>query len=115
MRGEWVGWILFFLEMVEVAARDSSNRARKLLELQEAYRSRITSSRSTFVSQALDLAMRRVYLSIPDVERGTGASYPGAKTAVEALIHAGVLVPHGRIRGRQVWRADELLHEVYDA
>lgn len=113
-RGAWLEWVLLFLDAVRSAARDALRRVERFLELHDEYRERVAASPSKAPLLALDFVMERVFVTVRDVEDATGTTYPTARVAIDALVEAGVLVPHARIRGSQVWRAEQLLREVYE-
>lgn len=46
-QGDWTGWLLFFLEVVEEQARDALQRARSLQDLRERMRRQVSAVRSS--------------------------------------------------------------------
>lgn len=113
--GAWTEWIIFMLRAMKVAAADALGRVQRVMELHEQYQQKVrTATNSKYPILALELVMDRAFVSVPDVVQFAETTYPTAKSAIETLQSLGVLVPHGRIRGRQIWRAEELLREVYD-
>jgi Fic family protein len=115
-QGAWTEWIMFFLEAVRASAADARRRVERVLALRDHYQEQIIAgSNSKVPAVALELVMDRVFVSVRDVERFTHTTYPTARAAIDTLTELGILVPHGRVRGRQLWRADELLREVYES
>ncbi len=114
-QGKWLDWVLFMLDAMRVAASDALRRVQRLMELHEGYRQLIASSTSSkFPLVALDVVMDRTFVAVRDIERYAQTTYPTAKSAIETLVELKILVPHARIKGRQVWRAEQLLREVYE-
>jgi Fic family protein len=114
--GDWSGWILFMLEATRASAEDARARVDRVLTLRDEYQERVlAASNSKVPAIALDAVLDRVFVSVRDVKDATRTTYPTARAAIEALVSAGILVPHGRVRGRQLWRAEQLLREVYES
>jgi Fic family protein len=113
--GLWVEWLLFFLRAVKSQAEDAMERLHRVRALQLEYERRVktgTTSRTAFL--AIPAVMDNVFISVPQIARATGSSYPAAKGAVEALTSLGILIPYRRIKGAQFWVADEVAKEAYD-
>ncbi len=113
MAGDWLGWVLFFLEAVRWQAQDARQRTARVLALHARYRE-LARALPKAALLAVDLAMERVYLTVSQVAEHAQVSYNTARAAVAALEQAGILRPYGRVRGVQLWEAAELLHEVYE-
>jgi len=108
-RGAWGGWIEFFLQAVHDQAEDTVQRAGSLLELREAYRSRVTEGRhSALLLGIIDRLFQSPAVTITGLARDVGASYPAAKQNVEKLVAAGILEPLSDTRNK-VYMAREIL------
>jgi Fic family protein len=113
-RGAWKEWLLFFLDAVRSQAHDSRFRVQRTLDLQLRYRQLaqdVSSSRTALL--AVDLIMDRIYVTVSALAKYAGATYPTARSAIDALVTAKILAPYGRVHGAQVWEARELLDQVY--
>lgn len=113
-RGTWQTWISFFLEAIRDAAMDASARVRRALELEQRYRASLATSRSPNALRALDVALDRLFVSVPQMEAALDTTAPTARAVIDSLVDAGVLVSEGRIRGRQQWFARDLVEQVYE-
>ena len=113
--GAWENWLRFFLVGVLEQSLDAGERVTRILDLQEDYRQRIRGvGRSRVPLEALDLVLRQVIVSVPDVAEFAKCEYRTAKNAVHALASAGIVsaIPNTY---PQWWRAQELLREVYES
>lgn len=112
--GEWEAWICFFLAALQAQAVDSGERVQRLFQLRERYREAASALSSRVPGRALDLVLRQVFVSVPEIANYTGSTYPTAKAAVDQLVKLGVVAPWGKLAGRQYWHAAEVLAEVYE-
>ncbi len=91
-RGNWLEWINFFLKGVTEQARDSIQRAQRLLDLWQTYRDRL---------QAIGGSAHRLHLvddlfafpvtTIPEAQKLLGITYRAAQLNIEKLVDAGIL------------------------
>jgi Fic family protein len=74
-KGEWEPWLLFFLKGVQLQARDALDRASRVLALQASYRERVRQrARSQAALATLDLAMEKVFVTVPGVAGSSGGT-----------------------------------------
>lgn len=94
-RGAWSEWLAFFLRGVAEQSRDTIVRARKLQDLREDWRRRLTQARApALLLQLADSLFEAPVLTIPQAQRILGVRhYNSAKLNVEKLVSAGVLQP----------------------
>lgn len=112
-RGAWRDWILFFLRGVAEQAQDAIARARHLQDLREEWRRRLSQARTSALTLRLvDLLFTNPVLTIPQVQKWLGMTYPGAKQIVERLIQAGILEPVGDTSYRKEYQAAEILNTL---
>ena len=91
-QGGWLEWINFFLKGVTEQARDSIQRAQRLLDLWQTYRDRL---------QAIGGSAHRLHLvddlfsfpvtTIPEAQKLLGITYRAAQLNIEKLVDAGIL------------------------
>jgi Fic family protein len=91
-RGDWEEWLAFFLEGVRQTAELAVSTAQRLAELFQLDRGRIESrgrraGSALRVHQALK---ERPILSMPEVCRRTGLSFPGVSSAMDLLADLGI-------------------------
>jgi Fic family protein len=102
---------LYFLGGVAVQARDATERAKRLQDLQQRWRGEVTQARSSALLLILvDSLFRSPVLTIPNAARLMGVTYPAAKSNVEKLVSVGILHPFrgGPAYGRRFWAPDVL-------
>lgn len=94
-RGDWEGWLNFFLEGVRVVAAESTTKTRAVLALQAEDQQRISTlgSRSGNALTVLEYLYRHPYVNVRKVEAITGLSYAAAAKLTELLVEQGILYP----------------------
>lgn len=108
--GDWEAWVAFFLEGVRSEARDAAARAKRLQDLQQAWRDRFTGARgSALTLRLVDALFEAPIVTIPRVREILGVTYPAAKQHVDKLVHAGVLVAFGERSYGKAFAAEEVL------
>lgn len=111
--GEWIEWVLFFLDGVRLQSEDTRSRIRRLRELQVRYRETARTLTSKAAVLATDLAVESVYVTATSVSTYARCNYRTARSALEQLAEKGLLraVPGSY---PQLWVAHELLEQVYE-
>jgi Fic family protein len=112
-KSDWTSWILFFLEAVRVQSEDSTSRIRRIVDLHKSYLDRVKTAPKTALL-TVDYVMEHPYVTARQIEEYTHTTAPTAKAAIDTLVALQILTPRGRMQGRQVWVAEELLSEVYE-
>ncbi|WP_245587657.1 Fic family protein [Calidithermus chliarophilus] len=103
-RGDWEGWLRFFLEGVRSVATESTQKTRDVLDLREQDRLRIGQELGRRTANALTLhehLLRQPFVNVRRVQSLTGLSYSNANALVGELVRVGVLQPaseHARDR-----------------
>jgi len=90
--GDWEAWLSFFLEGVKVTAEGAVETAQRLVALFGADRARIQ-PRGRKAGSALrvhDAIKARPILSMPQICRATGLSFPAASSAMDLLVETGI-------------------------
>jgi len=90
--GDWETWLNFFLEGVQVTAEGAVSAAEHLAAVFSADRARIEPSgrRAGSALRVHEGLKSRPLLSLPEVCRSTGLSYPAASSAMELLTELGI-------------------------
>jgi Fic family protein len=91
--GDWETWLAFFLEGVRQTAERAVSTAQRLAEMFRTDRARIEPS-GRRVGSALrvhEALKARPILSLPEVCRSTGLSFPAASSAMELLYGLGIV------------------------
>lgn len=94
-KGDWEGWLNFFLEGVQVVAAESTIKTRAVLALQAEDQRRISTlgSRSGNALTVLEYLYRQPYINIRKVEALTGLSFAAASKLTELLVEQDILSP----------------------
>ncbi len=109
-RGDWVGWLDFFLQGVAEQSRDAINRARGLQEIQQEWRRQVTQARSSAVLIGLvDLLFETPFLSIPQAADALEVTYHSARRGIERLVEAGILRPYNETSYGRIFVAEAIL------
>lgn len=93
-RGEWEAWLRFFLRGVVEVAAQSTETARRILEMREEHRTAITARFGRAAGnghKVLESLFDRPIVSVKDVQQLIGTTYTAANTTVSRLVEVGVL------------------------
>jgi len=85
LRGDWEGWVKFFLQGVFEVSQSATATARKILDMREAHRQVVENPR------LLDHLFEQPILSVGMVQEFLGCSYPKANKLVEQYTEKGLL------------------------
>ncbi len=110
-RGAWREWLTFFLDGVAEQASDAVARARRLLDLREAYRAQLQEEQraSARLLQALDILFGRPVLTVSTMMESLSVYFSTAQRYIDRLAEAGfVREVTGRERNR-LYAADGIL------
>jgi Fic family protein len=110
-RGEWLAWVRFFLAGVAEQARDAIDRAKRLQDLREGWRTQLTDAQATGFTHALvDVLFKySPVLTVRLAEQWLNTSYRSAKTNVEKLTARGILRASHRSANGWIYVADDIL------
>jgi len=109
-KGDWSGWIKFFLKAVADESRDAIDNSKAVLALLDGYRSRVEQKRpSLYVFKLLDLISKNPYISIPRAAKLLKTSFHTAKAAIGKLQSMKILVETTDKEYGKIYCAEELL------
>lgn len=93
-RGDWEGWLKFFLRGVYRVAQKATSTARQIVTLREEHREMITREMGRSAGKALSL-LETLYhgpvISVNDAAKATGLAYSSANTLVNRFTSLGLL------------------------
>lgn len=98
-RGDWAGWLSFFLDVVAYQARDALQRARALHDLRERMRKQTATGRASASAMRLVDALFDVpVITIPRAKTLLGVTHRAASLNIDKLVELEILreVQHGR-------------------
>ncbi|HEY4217115.1 MAG TPA: Fic family protein [Gemmatimonadaceae bacterium] len=93
-RGDWEGWLAFFLAGVEQVSNEATETTRRVLELRERHRREITAELGRAAANGLrvhEMLFHRPIVTVAAVEELTGASFAAANQLVRRMSEIGVL------------------------
>ena len=112
-RGDWRAWVEFFLRGVATEARDAVDRAKRLQDLRQSWRERLTEVRvSAKLLEAADILFERPILTIPQLQDLLGVTYNTARGYVERMQESGVLEQLGDQAYGRVYGAPLILDAI---
>jgi Fic family protein len=90
--GDWEGWIVFFLQVLRDAARETIVLAERLIALQASHRVQMQQARrSSNLLTIIDYLFEQPVLTIPMIAERLDVTYKAAQKNVELLIAERVL------------------------
>ena len=94
-KGDWGGWLNFFLEGVQVVVAESTTKTRVVLALQAEDQKRVSTlgSCSGNALTVLEYLYRSPYVNVRKVKEVTGLLYAAASKLTELLLGADILSP----------------------
>lgn len=109
-KGDWTGWLRFFLEGVSRESRDVIDRARRLIDLREDYHGRLQVTRASALPiKLVDHLFERPAIRINMAQEHLGVTFRAAAQNVQKLVDARILrEATGRDRNR-IFVASEIL------
>lgn len=112
--GEWEEWTAYFLEGVRDESRDAADRAKRLQDLQQDWRDRVSRAGSSALTlRVVDHLFEAPIVNVPGIQALLGGvTYPTAKKHVEKLRRAGILEPFGDRSYRRSFIASDILRTI---
>jgi len=104
-RGDWEGWLQFFLRGVDEVSQQATETARRILKLREEHRTMIADNfgySAASGQRVLEAMYQRPILSVKDVKEITGNSFAAANNLVARLEQLGLVNEiTGQVRNRR--------------
>lgn len=114
-RGAWREWVLFFLRGVTEQSRDAVDRAKRLQDLQETWRKKLTAKRaSALLLRLADRLFVSPVLTIPGAQRTLDVTYATAQHHVNRLVQEGILRQTNKSTYRRVFVAEGILKAIWE-
>lgn len=112
-KGNWMRWILFFLEAVESQASETSSRFIRLAELRDAYHDRVREKRaSALLPAVVDDLFLSPALTVSQVRERTGVTTQAAGELVRKLVAKKILAEATGRQSHRVYVAPEILEII---
>jgi Fic family protein len=93
-QGEWEAWLGFFLRGIAEVSVEAAETARRILQLREDHRLRITNGLGRAAAnghRVLERLYQHPILSVTDVRSLTGTTFPAANQLVQRLVDLGII------------------------
>lgn len=91
-RGDWRGWVQFFLGVIAAQAADVLQRAQALQALRDEYGTQVTGVRaSSLLPKLVDTLFETPALTIASAQRALDVTHRAATVNIERLIEEGLL------------------------
>jgi Fic family protein len=93
-RGDWEGWLGFFLRGVAQVSEQATGTARRILALREDHRTRITDQFGRAAAnghRVLEHLYRRPIVSVRQIRELTGTTNPAANELARRFVEQGIL------------------------
>jgi len=93
-RGDWEGWLQFFVHGVLTVSKQATETARRILELRERHRTQIAEKLGRAGGNGhriLEHLYERPMLNVADVENLLGVTYASANQLISRLAELGIL------------------------
>ncbi len=93
-RGDWEGWLIFFLRGVIAVAGEATSTARNILQLREQHRTIITEHLGRSAGnglRVLESLFDHPIVSVANVQQQTNTTFAAANTLVSRLVKHGIL------------------------
>jgi Fic family protein len=104
-KGDWEGWITFFLKGVIEVSNEAAETARRILALREEHRNAIADHLGRAAGnghRVLEQLYKKPIVSVKEVRELIGTTYPAANQLVDRMEQLGILKEiTGQIRNRQ--------------
>jgi Fic family protein len=113
-RGDWEGWLHFFLTGVRDQSKEAAARVQSLQGLRERYHKMLASRRSAIrLADAVDFLIGNPILTVRSIQTGMElADFKTGQRYVDALQEAGILHEVTGNKRNRLYRADEILDAI---
>ena len=106
--GDWRSWLIFFLSGVQETAVFAARQAREIARIREEFRQMVQDKPKALA--LVDHILRTPYITVAEAERVLSVTNPTARTAVVALVAAGLLEEVGERKWRRLYVARPVLN-----
>jgi len=109
-RGDWAGWLEYFLNGIARQSEDAISRAERIDQLLARWRNMFSGSRSKVPAQLIELLGANPFLSPRETERRLKISYNAVMRGITQLESHGVLARVGDAKRDRVFCARSILN-----
>lgn len=112
LRGEWVPWVRFFAEGVQVAARETIQTAERLTTLLDQWKTLIRTSnvRSDALPHRLpEYLIAHPVVTVRSIQEAFNTSFPTANAALNIMRENGIVAPQTERKRDRIFIATEVI------
>jgi cell filamentation protein, protein adenylyltransferase len=109
LRGDWHGWVEFFLIAVATEASRAVDTVRKLLAMRDDYRTRYRRHRAKRLSEVTDLLFSQPVQSVSSIAEALDMNYKTARSMVGILAADGILEETTGKQRSRIYLAPEIM------
>lgn len=107
--GAWEDWLIYFLEGVSTQSADAVARIRRLVDLFDRAREKLTAIRSARLERALELFVENPFRTVGGLAQEMGVAYTTARRAISRLEAAGIVSLVADAKRNRIYCADGVL------
>lgn len=108
--GDYGKWIKFFLEGIIEVAINTSKKVKRLIELYNNYKQKLTDAKATSISfKLLDKFFERPYYFITLLQEELNTDYPKTKRGINYLAKCGIITLYTKHKRNKIYVAPEIL------
>ncbi|HHT88683.1 MAG TPA: Fic family protein [Clostridiales bacterium] len=93
-KGDWEGWLKFFLKGIAQVSDEAINSAKEIIKLREEYTKIVHQKNKTNYQKLLDILFEHPILTVPKAGELLKVTYPTANTIITDFCKWGILIPH---------------------
>lgn len=114
LKGDWLGWLRFYLRAINETATDTEIRAGKLLKVTHEYREYIDGMSIKKARQLLPALLEYPVFNIGQLARKIEVSYPTANAIVKKLEGVGIVKQRSTQRRNKSYRLEKYMDILED-
>lgn len=110
-KGDWRGWIEFFLRGVAAQSKNAIEDSKKILDINAEYRKMVEALKKTpeAAYRLVDEVFLNPVVSISHLSRKWGMAYNSVKVGVERLVELGILTVATERKTNKLFKAQRLM------
>ncbi len=108
-RGDWEGWVEYFLLGVARMAEDALSRATRINDLLTGWRERMAAENAQAPLRVVEMLAGNPFLTVNGVARQLGVAFTTAQRAIERLEREGIVRKEGEAKRGRVYCARALM------
>ncbi len=109
LKGDWEGWLIYFLNGVARQSEDALGRAERINELLTQWRNKVSGTSSKVPNRLIDSISANPFLMIRKAAETLGVAYTTIERAVERLVTLNILTQTSPGKRDRVFCAKQIL------